>query len=245
MDNVRLACLLALSASASACAAEPERTDDGLPPAAARALKLAPGADYVATLVPGQLRRHPDTVPDAAESIAGLAWRGFAWVLDLDPVDDAATVAVAGYVGPCGMNEVVAVVGPSTDADLFAARVDAAIEASRREHPMPPGEEAGDPPDPALSRWVAVPDGACTILQRNDFEAVGVTITHAGLLELRSTFSGHACSAGTDVGAESGIDLAPEALEATRLAGRALAKSVRQLGSERPTMIEAMPGGRW
>ncbi|HMF44943.1 MAG TPA: hypothetical protein VKQ32_29935 [Polyangia bacterium] len=242
MNNLRLGCLVALFASA--CAADPDPiTADGLPLPAARALEQAPGANYVATLIPGQMRPYPDTLTGTDGTLAAMVWKGFAMLLDLDPVEDAATVAISAYVGPCGLNEAVVVVAPSGDPEVFAARVDAAIEAWRTQHPPPPADEGAEPPDPALSGWVPVPGGTCTVLQRSDFEPLAITVTHAGFLQLNAALSGNPCH--PEVGSDSGPDFAgpPEALDATRLAGRALAKTWQQFAGAAPAVIEAMPEG--
>jgi hypothetical protein len=237
LNDLRLPGLVALFASACAAGSEPNEADE-LPGLAMRALGIAPGSNYVATFATRQLAPQPEARALTTDAIGWSAWRNPAALLELDPFEDASMVAVTAFVGPCGLADGLAVAAPTAAPELFAARVNTAIERWRTEHPPPVPDESGEPPDPALSRWVPVADGTCTVLQASAFERVGITLAHDGHLLLHTTFSGHACRALPEA------ELPPEAEEATRLAGRALVNSWQaRPAAASPALLEAMPGG--
>jgi hypothetical protein len=159
-------------------------------------------------------------------------------MLQLDPFADASTVAVAASVGSCGVTHSFVLAVPARDAGDLARRVDDAIDAWRRQHPPSPDDEGGEPTDPARSGWVAVIDGACTIVQVTAYEELGVTLRRDGSLFLHGTPFEDACRPSDE------RELSPELTEMTWLAGAALAQSWQVgPGGARPAVIEAMPGG--
>jgi len=114
-----------------------------------------------ASLAPGSRR-------DAAEGLAWDAWRASAVILGLDPWEDASTVAVSAAIGSCGVVDDVALALPSARADLFAARVAAAVESWWSRYPPGRDDETRASSEPARLGWAHVPEGMCAGLQVGD-----------------------------------------------------------------------------
>lgn len=236
MQLRRIACLLAVSAAGCAAATDPAGSE-ALPPVAARALELAPATNYVATFDLHQLRRDPTGSALAAQRLGWRFWASPAMLLQLDPVRDASMVAVTSLLGPCGPVDSTVVAVPTDPPGVFAKRVDAAIRTWRAQHPPPPGEAADDPAGPALSGWVKVQEGSCTLVQVADYEQTAVTLTADGLLLVHDAPIGNACTPAAKP------DLPPELAAATSSTAQALATGwQRGPAGEMPLLAEAMPG---
>ena len=90
---------------------------------------------------------------------------------------------------------------PSHDAGDLAVHVDDAIRTWRRERAAAADDADVDAPtDPALSSWVPVADGACTVVQATEFDQVGVTLRTDGSLLLHEAPFGDACGPRVEVG---------------------------------------------
>jgi hypothetical protein len=234
MNKLPLAAFLVLCGAG--CAVDPDgASPDALPSLATRALEQSPGANYVATFVPAQLRAQPDARARLAESIGWRSWASLAARLNLDPFEDASMVALTSFIGSCGPTDGGVVVDPDGDPLMFAGRVIGAVDDWRRQSPTLADDEARRPAPPELERWVTVADGRCTVLEV-DYQSIAVTLRRDGRLELRAGFSGNTCVPASE------DELPREALEATWLTSRALATGWGS-GATAPAMVEAMPDG--
>jgi hypothetical protein len=218
--SVLVGLLAVLGAGCAPDAAPPALSGGGGGAAlAARALEISSAANVVGFFDLAEVRQQPEARSLAAQRFTWPFWRADAALLGFDPVDDASAVAVAAFAGSCGVVDVLALVAPSDPPGVVRRRIDAAVEAFRFDHPPEAAEEGSDAPDPALVQWVAVPDGVCTAVRRDptDGEETAVTLTRDGLLLLRSTPFGHACSPGPK------LEPSSEIAQVTAETGRALA----------------------